>query len=114
MAPACGFSERDILGNQAPFYFDLSVKDIYLTLKCAATTHIIPKKAFLFPTLLIDFLEEKEVTALVWATSAFHLVANSGVLEQKAPSHLRHPGRGGFAGQAAQPLAAGPAGGEVY
>ncbi|MCI8414148.1 MAG: amino acid adenylation domain-containing protein [Ruminiclostridium sp.] len=102
MAPACGFSERDILGNQAPFYFDLSVKDIYLTLKCAATTHIIPKKAFLFPTLLIDFLEEKEVTALVWATSAFHLVANSGVLEQKAPSHLRTAILGGEALQAKQ------------
>ena len=31
----------------------------------------------------MDFLEEKKVTALVWATSAFHLVANSGVLEKK-------------------------------
>ena len=29
MADACGFTERDILANQAPFYFDLSVKDIY-------------------------------------------------------------------------------------
>lgn len=102
MAPACGFSERDVLGNQAPFYFDLSVKDIYLTLKCAATAHIIPKKAFLFPTMLIDFLEEKEVTALVWATSAFHLVANSGVLEQKAPTHLRTVILGGEALQAKQ------------
>ena len=82
MADACGFTEHDIMGNQAPFYFDLSVKDIYLTLKCGATTHIIPKKDFLFPTLLMDFLDEKKVTALVWATSAFHLVANSGVLEK--------------------------------
>lgn len=102
MAPACGFSEQDVMGNQAPFYFDLSVKDIYLTLKCAATTHIIPKKAFLFPTMLIDFLEEKEVTALVWATSAFHLVANSGILEQKVPSHLRTAILGGEALQAKQ------------
>ena len=89
MADACGFTERDILANQAPFYFDLSVKDIYITLKCGASTHIIPKKDFLFPPLLMDFLADKAVTALVWATSAFHLVANSGVLEQKAPQTLR-------------------------
>ncbi len=102
MADACQFTHQDILGNQAPFYFDLSVKDIYLTLKCGATTHIIPKKDFLFPTLLVDFLEEKEVTALVWATSAFHLVANSGILEQKAPTHLRTVILGGEALQAKQ------------
>lgn len=102
MADACGFTEHDIMGNQAPFYFDLSVKDIYLTLKCGATTHIIPKKDFLFPTLLMDFLDEKKVTALVWATSAFHLVANSGVLEKKVPTHLRTAILGGEALQAKQ------------
>ena len=102
MADACQFTHQDVMGNQAPFYFDLSVKDIYLTLKCGATTHIIPKKDFLFPTLLMDFLEEKKVTALVWATSAFHLVANSGVLEKKVPSHLRTVILGGEALQAKQ------------
>ena len=102
MADACAFTHEDVMGNQAPFYFDLSVKDIYLTLKCGATTHIIPKKDFLFPTLLMDFLEEKKVTALVWATSAFHLVANSGVLEKKVPSHLRTAILGGEALQAKQ------------
>ena len=102
MAEACQITGEDVMGNQAPFYFDLSVKDIYLTLKCGATTHIIPKKDFLFPTLLIDFLEEKKVTALIWATSAFHLVANSGVLEKKAPSCLRTAILGGEALQAKQ------------
>ena len=102
MAEACQITGEDVMGNQAPFYFDLSVKDIDLTLKCGATTHIIPKKDFLFPTLLIDFLEEKKVTALIWATSAFHLVANSGVLEKKAPSCLRTAILGGEALQAKQ------------
>jgi len=50
----------------------------------------------------MDFLEEKKVTALVWATSAFHLVANSGVLEKKVPSHLRTVILGGEALQAKQ------------
>ncbi|MCI6711677.1 MAG: amino acid adenylation domain-containing protein [Anaerovoracaceae bacterium] len=91
------FTDKDIMGNQAPFYFDLSVKDVYTTLKCGATSYIIPKKLFMFPVLLMEFLEEKKVTALVWATSAFHLVANSGVLEEKNISTLRTAMLGGEA-----------------
>ena len=83
MAETFEFSEQDIMGNQAPFYFDLSVKDIYTTLKCGATTHIIPKKVLMFPTLLIDYLNSKKSTSLIWATSAFNLVSTSKVLEKK-------------------------------
>ncbi len=77
------FDSHDVLGNQAPFYFDLSVKDIYTTLKCGATAYILPKKLFMFPVLLADFLNEKKVTACIWATSAFRLMAKSGVFEKK-------------------------------
>ena len=45
----------------------------------------------------MEFLEEKKVTALVWATSAFHLTANSGVLEEKTISTLRTAMLGGEA-----------------
>lgn len=100
LAQAGEFSAGDVLANQAPFYFDLSVKDIYLTLKCGATAHIIPQKLFLFPLLLVRFLEEKGITALVWATSAFHLLAASGALEREAPSRLRTAILGGEALQA--------------
>jgi amino acid adenylation domain-containing protein len=88
MADTFEFSEKDILANQSPFYFDLSVKDIYLTLKCGATTNIIPKKLFMFPLLLARFIKEKQTTALVWATAGFHLLANSGALEKCAPQTI--------------------------
>jgi len=88
MADACGFGEDDVLANQAPFYFDLSVKDLYLTLKCGATCHILEKKLFLFPLPLLREVERVGATALVWATSAFHLVANSGALERCRPQTL--------------------------
>ncbi len=38
-----GFSEYSIFGNQNPFYFDASIKDIYSALRCGATIYIIPK-----------------------------------------------------------------------
>lgn len=91
------FTEYDIMGNQAPFHFDLSGKDIYMTVKCAATTHIIPQKMFLFPKLLLEYINQKNVTALLWATSAFHLVANSGALSRVQPQNLRIVALGGEA-----------------
>ena len=97
MAKASGIRHEDVMGNQAPFYFDCSVKDIYQTLKAGATAHIIPKKLFMTPVNLIDFLNEKKVTALIWATSGFHLVAASKVLEKRKPLYLRVVAPGGEA-----------------
>jgi len=102
MADTFDFSEKDILANQAPYYFDLSVKDIYLTLKCAATTHIIPKKLFMTPLALVQFIDQVKATSLVWATAAFHMVANSGALEVCAPKHLNKVILGGEAMYAKQ------------
>lgn len=98
----CGITGADILGNQAPFYFDLSVKDLYSTMKCGATMHILPQKFFSFPMLLMQYLKEQKITTLSWATSAFHLVANSGVLEKLVPEDLRRVILGGEALQAKQ------------
>ncbi len=44
-----GISSDDIIGNQAPFDFDVSVKDIYSGLKCGATIQIVyPNPCFHF------------------------------------------------------------------
>ena len=36
--------ETDVIGNQAPFDFDVSVKDIYSGLAVGATVQLIPKE----------------------------------------------------------------------
>lgn len=41
-------TENDVIGNQAPFDFDVSVKDIYSTVKTGATMVMIPKQYFSF------------------------------------------------------------------
>lgn len=97
MAPTCGIDHGDVMGNQAPFYFDLSVKDIWLTLRCAATAHILPAKCFLFPRLLVEELRERGITALIWSTSAFSMTASSGILERSAPETVKKVILGGEA-----------------
>lgn len=83
------FTEKDALGNQTPFYFDGSVKDICICLKSGATLHIIGKKYFTFPKLIIPFINERRITAILWATSAIVLIGNSDILSIQLPEFLR-------------------------
>ena len=83
-----GITDKDVIGNQAPFDFDVSVKDIYSTLKTGATMQIIPKKLFSFPTKLLDYLDEREITTLIWAVSALCIVTTLKGLEYKVPQKV--------------------------
>ena len=84
-----GITDEDVLGNQAPFDFDVSVKDIYSGLRTGATVQMIPRKLFSFPALLLDFLEERQVTNLTWAVSALAIVSTLSGLDYKCPSKIR-------------------------
>lgn len=91
------FDETDALGNQTPFYFDGSVKDICICLKSGATLNVIGKKYFTFPKLLIPFLNDRHITSILWATSAIVLVGNSDILDVAIPQYIK---RVTFAGEA--------------
>lgn len=82
------FSHEDVIGNQTPFYFDASVKDIYIALKTGATLKIIPQLFFMFPVKLIDYLNTEKINTILWATSAMNLVAKSKILDKVQPRHL--------------------------
>lgn len=81
-------SPEDTIGNQAPFDFDVSVKDIYSTLKTGATMEIIPRKMFSFPMQLLDLLEEKKITTLIWAVSALCMVSQLNGFDYKVPQSV--------------------------
>ncbi len=83
------FTDCDALGNQTPFYFDGSVKDICICLKSGATLNVIGKKYFTFPKLIIPFLNDRKITVILWATSAIVLIGNSDILSVALPEHLR-------------------------
>lgn len=89
ISEALHFDETTVFGNQTPFYFDASVKDIYSTLRNGATMHIIPQKLFAFPTQLFHYLNEKKVNTILWATSAICMAANEKAFEKETPQYLR-------------------------
>lgn len=78
-------NETDILGNQAPFDFDVSVKDIYSGLYTGSNTLLIPRTYFVNPIALMDYLVEHQVTTLVWAVSAMCFVSIMNGFQYKVP-----------------------------
>jgi len=82
------FSEKTTFGNQAPFYFDNSILEIYSTLKNGCTTWLIPEEKFIFPKQLISYLLEKQINTLFWVPSALSVVANSGIFESIQKTEL--------------------------
>lgn len=76
------FNENTVFGNQAPFYFDNSILDIYSMVRNGSCMVIIPEKLFSFPKLLIDFINKHHVNTVFWVPSALVAVANSGILSE--------------------------------
>lgn len=84
-----GFRQDEVLGNQTPFCFDASAKDIYLMLKTGARMEIIPSEKFIFPVQLIEYLNEKGVTFISWVPSALAIVARLRTFRDILPTALR-------------------------
>ena len=77
------------MGNQAPLDFDVSVKDIYLSVITGAKLVLIPRRMFAEPALLLDYLCEKRVTVLIWAASALCIVSAMRGFEYRIPGLIR-------------------------
>lgn len=75
-------NENTIFGSQTPFYFSMSVTDVFTTIMTGATLQIIPKMYFSFPVKLLEYLNEKEVNTIYWVPSALCIVANLGALDE--------------------------------
>ena len=84
-----GIRANDNIANQAPFDFDVSVKDIFSGVFTGASVHLVPKMFFSFPTKLLDYLEEREITVLIWAVSALCIVSTLNGFDYKVPAKLR-------------------------
>jgi len=78
------FDSNTVFGEQAPFYFDNSILDIYSTLKNAARMVLIPEQKFIFAGQLLEYLTAQGVNAIFWVPSALVGVANANVLPSAA------------------------------
>lgn len=81
--------ENDSIANQAPFDFDVSVKDIYSGLLTGAKVVLIPREYFSNPTVLMDYICDNKVTNLTWAVSAMCFVSIMNGFDYRCPDTVR-------------------------
>ena len=81
-------NENTIWGSQTPFYFSMSITDVFSTIASGATLCIIPKMYFSFPIKLAEFLNKNKVNTIYWVPSALCIVANLKILETEKFDYL--------------------------
>lgn len=85
---AFDINENSVFGNQTPFYFSMSVSDVYAAIRAAASLYIIPKKLFSFPVKLMECLNENKVNTIYWVPSALSIVANWKTFDFIKPEYV--------------------------
>lgn len=82
-------NDTTIFGNQTPFYFSMSVSDVFSTVMSGATLNIIPKINFSFPVNLMKYLNEYKINTIYWVPSALSIVANLNTFDYILPKYLK-------------------------
>ena len=74
-------TEKENVGNQTPFIFDMSTLDIYLMIFKGATLFIIPEQKFMFPATLLEYINENKINFIFWVPSVIVSIANLKLLD---------------------------------
>ncbi len=85
---AFNITDQTVFGNQTPFYFSMSVLDIFATMMSGATLYILPKMYFSFPAKLLNCLVENKINTIYWVPSALGIVANLKALDAILPTDI--------------------------
>ena len=84
------FSSEEVFGNQIPFYFDASTKDIFATIYLGATTVILPQHVLSFPLQLVQMLKDERISTFVCVPSIMSIAASFEVFSAVMPDALNN------------------------
>lgn len=76
------FDHDTVIGNQAPFYFDNSVLDIYSTIRNGATLYVIPQMLYSFPIRLLEYIRDNQINTIFWVPTVLSRVADLELLDK--------------------------------
>ncbi len=83
------FNENEIFGNQTPFFFDAFAKDLYVAMKLGASIDIIPIEKFSMPPELIEHMNNRKITTIMWVPTALMIVARLKTFSYILPEYLK-------------------------
>ncbi|MCI9142112.1 MAG: amino acid adenylation domain-containing protein [Lachnospiraceae bacterium] len=89
LGEALGFDEDTVFGNQAPFYMDACLRELFSVVKFGASACLIPKELFMMPVRLVEFMNEHRINTVCWVVSALTFISSLGTFETVVPKYLR-------------------------
>ncbi len=75
-------TDSEVIGNQAPFYFDNSVLDLYLTFSKGSSLHLISNETLAFPSSLAEYLTQNEINFIFFVPSVLGNLAALDLLKE--------------------------------
>ncbi|MCK5830448.1 MAG: amino acid adenylation domain-containing protein [Methylococcales bacterium] len=82
-------TKNDRVASLAPFYFDLSVFDIFSSLSCGATVHFVPTTLTFSPSRLTSWLGDHKITIWYTVPSILSFIALKGALASTPLPNLK-------------------------
>lgn len=82
-------TSSDKVSSHAPFHFDLSILDLFCTIKAGATICLVPNEIYAFPVKLAKWISEQAITIWYSVPSALIQLVERGHLENNDYSQLR-------------------------
>ncbi|MCW5211357.1 amino acid adenylation domain-containing protein [Desulfobulbus sp. TB] len=79
----------DRISSHAPFHFDLSIFDIFVTIKAGGTLVLVPPTLSVFPRNLTDFIAKQDISIWYSVPSALIQMLLYGQLDRHTFSKLR-------------------------
>jgi amino acid adenylation domain-containing protein len=80
---------EDRFSNHAPLHFDLSVLDVYTSIKAGATVYLLDQETTLFPSSVATFIEKHQLSVWYSVPSALTSLLLHGNLRGHNFDHLR-------------------------
>ena len=84
-----GLHPGDRVASHAPFHFDLSIFDLFATIKAGATVVLVPPELSIFPRNLAEWIEQSAITVWYSVPSVLTRLVLHGGLERHSFAHLR-------------------------
>jgi amino acid adenylation domain-containing protein len=83
-------TDRDVIANHAPLYFDNSTFDLYTAFKTGGTLHLVHDELNVILSKLIPWLSQREISVMFCVPSVMTILLKSGRLVAGGLPKLRH------------------------
>lgn len=83
-----GCSSNTVFGSHALFSTDTWLQEMLCTLKYGAGTCLLPKRGFLYPARLVEYMNSQQINTLLWDTANMAAVSTPNTFARTTPKYL--------------------------